>query len=55
MVNHSSHLLAYVTRTSGGSWQTFALAQKQGLTIQNLAEGGISLTFPEQQGLFDGI
>lgn len=55
MVNHSSHLLAYVTRTSGGSWQTFALAQRQGLTVQNLAEGGISLTFPEQQGLFDGI
>ncbi len=55
MVEHSSHLIAYVTRRSGGSYQTATLAQKQGLHIQNLAEGGVALTFPEQQGLFDGI
>ncbi|MBQ8287370.1 MAG: DUF1273 family protein [Clostridia bacterium] len=55
MVDHSNHLLAYVTRTSGGSYQTLTLARRRGLSIQNLAESGIALTFPEQQGLFDGI
>ncbi|MGM9646978.1 MAG: SLOG family protein [Eubacteriales bacterium] len=55
MVEHSSHLLAYVTRTSGGSYQTLTLARRQGLHIENLADSGVALTFPEQQGLFDGI
>lgn len=55
MVEHSSHLLAYVTRASGGSFQTLTLARRRGLSIENLAESGIALTFPEQQGLFDGI
>lgn len=53
MVNHSSHLLAYVTRNSGGSYQTMNLARRRGITIENLAPDGTALYFPEQQGLFD--
>ena len=55
MVEHSSHLIAYVNRTTGGSYQTLTLARRQGLAIQNLADDGTLLSFPEQQGLFDGI
>ena len=38
MVEHSSYLLAYVTRNSGGSYHTLTLAKKQGLKIRNLSE-----------------
>ena len=55
MVNHSCHLLAYVTRASGGSYQTMNLARKKGIAIENLAPEGAALTFAEQQGLFDGL
>ncbi len=55
MVDHSSHVLAYVTRNSGGSYYTVNLARKQGVTVQNLADCEHSLYFPDQQGLFDGI
>ena len=55
MVNHSCHLLAYVTQTTGGSYQTLNLARKRGISIENLASDGIALTFADQQGLFDGL
>lgn len=55
MVNHSSHLLAYLNRNSGGSYQTVNLARKRGIHIQNLAPEGINLFFPDQQGQFIGI
>ncbi len=55
MVDHSCHLLAYVTRSSGGSYQTMNLARKKGIAIENLAPDSTALTFVEQQGLFDGI
>lgn len=55
MVNHSCHLLAYVTRNTGGSYQTMCLAQKRGIAIENLAPDGSALAFMEQQGLFDGL
>lgn len=55
MVNHSCHLLAYVTRPSGGSYQTMNLALKKGIAIENLAPDKVALPVAEQQGLFDGI
>ena len=55
MVNHSCYLLAYVTKNTGGSYQTMNLARKRGIFIENLAPNGTALTFPEQQGLFDGF
>lgn len=55
MVDHSCHLLAYVTRSSGGSYQTVNLARKKGISMENLAPDGIALSPAEQQGLFDGL
>ena len=55
MVQHSSHLLAYVTRNSGGSYHTLVLAKKQGLRIRNLAERPVSFSSDEQLSILEGI
>lgn len=57
MVEHSSHIIAYVHRTNGGSAYTLRTAQKKGLSICNLA-GEINnpqLDFFSDQGQFDNL
>lgn len=53
MVENSSHLIAYVKRSTGGSAQTLALAMRQGLSVQNLAETPPPLRFVGEQGTLD--
>ena len=56
MVEHSSHLIAYVKRTSGGSAYTLRAAQKKGLSICNLADllnCDPQLSFFADQGQFE--
>ena len=55
MVEHSSHLVAYVTKSTGGSYQTLMLAKKQGLQIQNLANCPVELPFTRQMSILEGI
>ena len=55
MVANSSHLIAFVKRSGGGSAYTLKAAQKKGLAICNLAElpAPPSLYFPSAQGQFE--
>ena len=55
MVEHSSHLIAYVTKSSGGSYQTLQLAKKQGLQIQNLAAFPVEFPFTQQLSILEEI
>lgn len=48
MVDHSCHLLAYVTRSTGGSYQTVNLARKKGISMENLAPHSVALPLAEQ-------
>lgn len=55
MVEHSSHLIAYVHRTNGGSAYTLRTAQKKRLSICNLADllnSDPQLSFFADQGQF---
>ena len=57
MVEHSSHLIAFVKRSEGGSAYTLRTAQKKGLSICNLAEKiyHTQLDFFAEQGQFENI
>lgn len=59
MIDHSSHLIAYVHRTDGGSAYTMNRARRQGLSVINLATPTPTyyppLTFAYEQGRFEDI
>ena len=57
MVEHSSHLIAFVKRSEGGSAYTLRTARKKGLSICNLAEklDHTQLDFFDEQGQFENI